>query len=113
MPHRIQMSYAAKVVTVGVMLKAIVMGTLVSLLAVSAFGKSLILVVVSATATGIFGILIVLIQTHSEARIHERLNAVEDQINTKSEEIQTKQDEAATKAAEQVVEAIQTKEQEG
>lgn len=108
------MSYAAKVVTLGVMLKAIIMGTLVSLLAVSAFGKSIILVLVSATATGIFGILIVLIQTHSEARIHERLTAVESQIETKSNEIQEKQDQAADIAADKVVEkvteAIQPKE---
>lgn len=108
------MPYAAKVVTLGVMLKAIVIGTLVSLLAVSAFGKSIILVLVSATATGVFGILIVLIQTHFEARIHERLNAVESQIETKSNEIQVKQDEAAEiaaeKVAEKVTEAIQTKE---
>jgi hypothetical protein len=104
------MSYAAKVVTLGVMFKAIVMGLLVSLLAVTAFDRSIILVLVSATATGIFGILIVLIQTHSEARLHMRIDALETQVDVKAHEIQEKQDEAANLAVEKVAEIVSPKE---
>lgn len=107
-----KMSYATKVVTLGVSLKAILMGVAVSLLAVTAFEKSIILILISASATGIFGILIVLIQTRSEARIHERLNTVENQINIKTAQIQHKQDIAAEKVAEKVTEVISTKEHE-
>lgn len=75
MPARV--SYGAKVITAGVLLKAVLMGTLVSLLAVAGFEASLILVLVSACATGVFGILIVLIQTHSEKGLHERMERLE------------------------------------
>jgi hypothetical protein len=104
--YKPKMSYAAKVITAGVMLKAVVMGTLVSLLAVTAFTQSIILVLVSATATGIFGLLIVLVQTHSEARLHQRINDLETQVDTKASEITEKQDEAAQIAADKVTEKV-------
>lgn len=92
--------YAAKVMGIGVMFKAIVMGTLVSILAVTSFVQSVVLVLVSATATGIFGLIIVLIQVHSERALHERMDRVETQINTKSDEIQVKQDTVIQKTDE-------------
>lgn len=70
-------SFASKMIASGVLFKALLMGILVSLLAVTSFEKSVALVLVSASATGIFGIIIVLIQTHSEARLHKRIDLLE------------------------------------
>lgn len=81
------MSFAGKIVTLGVIAKALVMGIMVSLLAVTSFEKSIVLVVVSATATGIFGILIVLIQIHSERAIHRRIDSLEIKTEEAKEEV--------------------------
>lgn len=72
------LSFQSKMVTAGVMGKALLMGILVSLLAFSSFEKSVILVLVSATATGIFGIIIVIVQSHFAREIHDRIDAMED-----------------------------------
>lgn len=79
------------------------MGTLVSVLAITAFTQSIILVLVSATATGIFGLIICLIQTHSEARLHERLDHLESratEVVEKTEQVQTTTDQVSAKADE-------------
>jgi hypothetical protein len=86
--RRMQLSFATKMITTGVLIKAVLMGAAVSLLAVTSFEKSVALVLISASATGIFGIIIVLIQTHSEARLHDRIDHLEsraDQIVEKSD----------------------------
>lgn len=73
------MPFAAKMVTAGIMGKAVLMATAVSVLVASAtFAESLILVIVSATATGIFGLLIVFVQVHSERNLHERIDRLEE-----------------------------------
>lgn len=82
-----EVSFAAKVITLGVVFKALLMGIIVEVLALTSFQRSIILVLVSATATGIFGILIVLIQVHSEKQIHDRIDQVQEQIDIKSDEI--------------------------
>jgi len=69
------------------------MATVVSLLAATAFWQSLVLVIVSATATGIFGILIVIIQTHSEKAIHARLDQLERQTQNQTRTIVAKVEE--------------------
>lgn len=72
-----KMPFAAKAISLGVIGKAILMGTLVSVLAVTSFTQSIILVLVSACATGVFGLIIVLIQTHAEKEMHRRLDGLE------------------------------------
>jgi divalent metal cation (Fe/Co/Zn/Cd) transporter len=87
------MSFSAKLISAGVIGKAILMGVLVSVLAVTSFEKSIILVLVSACATGIFGIIIVLIQTHAEAGLHQRIDSLEgktDALDTKADVITEK-----------------------
>lgn len=89
MPLR-RVSYGAKVITAGVALKAALMGTLVSVLAVAPFVESLVLVLVSAAATGVFAVLVVLIQVHSERNLHERLDWLEgaaDRLEQKADEV--------------------------
>ena len=76
MPAR-RVSYGAKVITAGVAFKAVIMGLFVSLLAIAPFFESLILVLVSACATGVFGLLIVLVQSHQDRAIHERMERLE------------------------------------
>lgn len=104
------MSFATKVIVPGVVGKAVLMGTLVSVLAVTSFGKSLILVLVSATATGIFGILIVLIQVHSERAIHKRMDKLEESTQTAvtqaKDEVTSKTDEAVATVTQQITEAV-------
>lgn len=63
------------------------MASIVEILGVSSFGKSIILVLVSATATGIFGLLIVLIQTHAEKGLHERMDKIEDRVTEAKQEV--------------------------
>lgn len=72
---------------IGVTFKAILMAGIVTLLAATSFAQSVILVLISATATGIFGIVIVIIQMKSDKGIHDRINEIQTQIDTKSEEI--------------------------
>jgi Flp pilus assembly protein TadB len=94
------MPFAAKVIGPAVALKAILMGVLVTLLAAAGFVQSLILVLVSATATGIFGIVIVVIQTHSERNLHRRLDTLEEKANTiegKADSIEGKTNSIVTK----------------
>ncbi len=74
--HRL--SYAAKVISAGVAVKAVLMGVLVSILAVTSFTKSIVLVLVSALATGVFGVMIVLKKAHAERSLHVRLDRLED-----------------------------------
>lgn len=78
-------SYGAKVLAAGVAAKAVVMSALVTLLAATAFWQSLVLVIVSAVATGIFALLVVLIQTHSERELHGRIDRLEQRTVTKVE----------------------------
>lgn len=73
---------------VGVTLKALLMTSVVLLLGATTFLESLALVLVSATATGVFGLLIVLIQVRSERSLHKRMDTLE-----------VKATDAATKAA--------------
>lgn len=94
---RHKMPYAGKIMTIGVLLKAVVMGSLVTLLATTSFVQSIILVLVSATATGIFGLLIVLIQVHSERNIHDRLDKVENRVDEKAGEIKAQAQDIADK----------------
>jgi hypothetical protein len=97
------MSFASKVVTGGVAAKALLMGTLVTILGATSFGQSVLLVLVSATATGIFGILIVLIQVHSEKALHERINDLENKANeavAKTQEIKVQTQAIAEKLPE-------------
>lgn len=77
------------------------MASIVTLLAATSFVQSIILVLVSATATGIFGIIIVLIQMKADAGIHARINEIQDQIDTKSDEIKQQ--------AESIAETVATK----
>jgi ABC-type bacteriocin/lantibiotic exporter with double-glycine peptidase domain len=90
------MSFASKVITGGVFAKAILMGTLVTIIAATSFYQSVILVLVSATATGIFGILIVIIQTHSERAIHARIDALDSKADTAVEKIDSLDSKANT-----------------
>ncbi len=76
MPH-LDIGYAAKVMALGVFIKAILMVAVVTTVAATTFGQSLILVLVSACATGVFALLVVLIQTRSDRRLHERLDRLE------------------------------------
>jgi len=94
-------SYAGKLITAGVIVKAVLMGTLVGLLAASDFLDSLALVLVSATATGVFGILIVLIQVKAERGLHERMDKIESNIETKADAIQTTIDRKGNRIMEQ------------
>jgi hypothetical protein len=95
-------SYSARLVAAAVAAKAALMGVLVSILASSApFAEAVVLVLISAAATGVFGIVIVLVQTHAEAAMHRRLDKLEEQAGTAAQ--------AATVAAEktqQIVEAV-------
>jgi hypothetical protein len=88
------MSFASKAVSAGVAAKALLMGALVSLLGATTFADSIVLVLVSATATGVFGIIIVLIQTHSDAAVHRRL----DELQARAETAATASSEAAGQA---------------
>lgn len=102
-----RMPFAAKVIAPAVAIKALLMGVLVTVLAAAGFVQSLILVLVSATATGVFGIVIVVIQTHSERNLHHRMDVLEDKANAiegkadtiaaKAESIETKTDSIETK----------------
>ena len=69
--------FAGKVMGLGVIVKAILMVAVVTTIGATTFGESLVLVIVSACATGAFALLVVLIQTHSEQRIHERIDKLE------------------------------------
>jgi hypothetical protein len=69
-------------ITAGVIGKAILIGVLVEVLALTSFTRSIILVLVSAAATGIFGIIIVVVQTHAEANLHRRIDALEGKADT-------------------------------
>lgn len=93
------MPFAAKVIIPGVIGKAVLMATLVTVLAITSFAQSIILVLVSATATGLFGILIVIIQVHSERSIHNRIDRLEDVT-------QKQTDDAVKKVSQQITEAI-------
>lgn len=96
---RHRMGYGAKVISLAVALKAVLMASVVTLLASTTFGQSLILVLVSATATGIFGVLIVLIQVRSERNLHARLDTLErraaERMDTLPAEVATTITEAA------------------
>jgi Flp pilus assembly protein protease CpaA len=71
------MNYASKVMTLGVLVKAVLISALVTVLGATTFLQSIILVLVSAAATGVFALLVVLIQTHSERAMHERIDKLE------------------------------------
>ena len=72
------------------------MGAAVTVLAsVVPFWESVLLVLISATATGLFGILIVYVQARSEAQIHYRLEKLEEKgtsIENKADRIVEKTD---------------------
>lgn len=102
---RRKMPYPAKIMATGVVFKAVIMATLVTVIAATTFIQSIILVLVSATATGIFGLVIVLIQVHSERGLHERINKMETQIDTKSDEIKTQASDIAEKT-QQIAEVV-------
>lgn len=99
-------SYASKVISAGVMVKAVLMGVLVEVLAVGSFTRSIILVLVSATATGIFGLLIVLVQVHVERGLHRRMDGIERQVNERSDQIVQTTEAAAHEAAARAVEQV-------
>lgn len=80
MPRKV--SYGAKLITAGVAAKAVLMGVLVSLLAVAPFVESIVLVLVSACATGIFGLIIVLVQVRAERELHGRMDRLEEKADT-------------------------------
>lgn len=68
------------------------MAGIVTLLGVTPFEQSLILILVSASATGVFGLIIVLIQVHSEKALHERMDTLEgkaDNVVTTTDKIAT------------------------
>jgi cytochrome c biogenesis protein CcdA len=91
-------SYAAKVMALGVGIKAVIMGTVVTILAATTFLQSVLLVLISATATGVFGLVIVLIQNHAEQRFHRRIDYLEqkaDKIDTTTTETKEKAEEVA------------------
>lgn len=95
-------SFPARVITGAVFLKALTMGILVSLLGATTFVQSILLVLVSATATGIFGILIVVIQVHSERSLHYRMDHLEEratEIVTKSDIVKEQTQVIAEKVA--------------
>lgn len=92
--------FAAKVIMAAVVAKALLMGILVSQVVAEAnFAQSLILVVVSATATGIFGVVIVLVQAHSEREMHARI----DQLEGKADKVVE-----TTQATAEAVDALPT-----
>lgn len=101
------MPFAAKVIIPGVFAKAVLMATLVTILAVTSFVQSVILVLVSATATGIFGILIVIIQIHSERGLHERMDKLEETtqvaVTQAKEEVTSTVQEQVTQAKDEVI----------
>lgn len=107
---RRKMPYPAKIMTIGVLFKAVVMGTLVTILAATSFAQSIILVLVSATATGIFGMVIVLIQARSERGIHDRISDVENQIANQGNAIQTQNTELKRRASDLAESTKQIKE---
>lgn len=76
------MSYSAKVLTAGVTVKAVLMSALVTLLAATAFWQSVVLVAVSAAITGVFAVLVVVVQVHAEKALHSRLDRLEDRTRT-------------------------------
>lgn len=84
------MPYAAKVIGLGVVAKAVVITTVIMILGATTFTQSVILVVISATTTGIFGLLIVLIQTRADRETHRKLDHVE---STTQESITQAKDE--------------------
>lgn len=92
MPARV--SHGAKVIGAGVIAKAVLMGVLVTVLAVEPFLESLALVLVSACATGIFGLVIVLVQVHAERELHGRM----DRLEERGQRIESKADTAAIAA---------------
>ncbi len=71
-------SYAAKVMSLGVFAKAVLMASVVTIVGATTFGESLILVLVSASATGVFALLVVLIQVRAERSLHARIDALEE-----------------------------------
>lgn len=73
-----RMGFGAKVITAAVIVKAVLMASIVTLVAATTFAQSIVLVLISAAATGVFGIAIVLIQVHSERTIHRRLDILEE-----------------------------------
>lgn len=83
-------SYGAKVLAVGVTVKAVLMAAILTLLADAAFWQSIVIALVSATATGVFAVLVVVIQIHSERTLHDRIDRLERQTKTA---VQTKLDE--------------------
>jgi hypothetical protein len=105
-------TYAAKVMGIGVAFKAVIMATVVSFLAAetnTTFAQAVFLVLISATATGIFGLIIVLIQTHAEKGLHQRIDYLETKANvidsttqqtkTTTEEVASAVKDAAIKEA--------------
>lgn len=102
-----KVTYATKVISLGVIGKAVLMGTLVTLLAATSFTQSIILVLVSATATGIFGVLIVTIQVHSERVLHSRMDRLEEStqiaVTQAKKEVTSTVQEQVTQAKEEVI----------
>lgn len=73
------MSYGAKMMAAGVGVKAVVMAGVVTLLAATTFWESVVLVLISAIATGCFAIVVVMVQARSERSLHDRLDRLERQ----------------------------------
>jgi len=72
-----RLNYGAKVLAIGVTVKAVLMSLMVTLLAATAFWQSLVLVVVSAAVTGIFAVLVVVVQANAERSLRARLDRLE------------------------------------
>jgi low affinity Fe/Cu permease len=101
-PQVPRVSYAAKLISAGVAVKAVLMGVLVSIVAASTtFTESIVLVLVSALATGAFGIIIVLVQTHAERAMHKRLDNLEAKADTAADRATV-----AAEKTEKIAEAI-------
>lgn len=68
---------APKLIALGVVAKAVLMTAVVTILGATTFLESLALILTSATATGIFGLLIVIVQVRGERALHQRMDTIE------------------------------------
>lgn len=96
------MSYGAKLVTAAVGAKAVLMSAVVTVLGATTFLQSLALVLVSATATGVFGAVIVIVQARAERALHDRM----DTLGAKAADVARKAEATAQTATATIVEAV-------
>lgn len=70
----------AKFMVAFIAIKSVALGVLAALIDV-AFIKALLLVVASATITGVFGVIVARIQAKADERLHTRLDYLEQRAN--------------------------------